>query len=383
MKGKCHLLEFNFIFAILYIFAIACDAITPCSEIEDLNPCSCTELAVAKILKHSNGTISSYEEKETWVTCDGIDSLGNLTIAMKRLKGFEINTAVISSSRIGYLPSHLFFDVIVKEIQIRYTKLKSFTQAEESAFLSLENTLLYLSMRYCGLIDGLKWEKLGELRSLNTLDLTGNHLDTIPPHWFNIPPPDLQFLHLKQNKISKLHDSSFAKMYRLKILDLSENQISTLKRTMFPDPANNLENLYLSYNEIETLPGDFFEGMSSLKRLYLDYNKITTLHETPWKQIWGELTHLDLTGNQIMCDCSIKWMTELLLPCFLFGACAEPPGLRERKLISLWPWDLECPKYRSSPASQNEPKSGFSTRNAPFSKYRAKCKTILKMNHET
>lgn len=197
-------------------------------------------------------------------------------------------------------------------------------------------------LRSCGIT---KWGQIGDLQNLISLDLSGNALESVDEEWFRTPPVQLQLLYFRQNQISHLDRYVFSNLHNLVLLDLSENKISKLERTMFPKPTRKLMFLYLSYNRIASLPTNIFTDFQSLQRVYLDFNGIQVLRADVWLPPWPLLKTLDLLGNDISCDCSLFWMTEIILPSYFDGQCSSPPSLSGRKLNSLWPWDVsEAPE---------------------------------------
>ncbi|RWS20556.1 Immunoglobulin superfamily containing leucine-rich repeat protein-like protein [Leptotrombidium deliense] len=85
--------------------------------------------------------------------------------------------------------------------------------------------------------------------------------------------------------------------------------------------------------------------MPSLQRLYLDFNHIKVLDADSWLPVWDTIKYLDLMGNNVTCDCSLFWMTELNLPPRLYGECDSPMSLKGHTLSTLWPWHIsEAPE---------------------------------------
>ncbi|GFR21549.1 hypothetical protein TNCT_523371 [Trichonephila clavata] len=266
---------------------------------------------------------STFRDGEQELTCEGPVGLVKLTTILRNeMCGRTIDRFKLTLSDVEYLPSNLFFKIIVKDIQISFTFISHFTKAGHSAFYGLEPHLRSLSMRRGKLVDNLEWQKIGDLYALTYLDLSFNNLTRIPAQWFDHPPPHLLSLILKGNKIRALESGALRNMRELIELDLSDNQISTITRDVFPWPGNALIFLRLNDNELQTLPDDLFDEMLGLRRIYLDNNQLKTIPERVWTPVWGDLEILDLRGNILNCNStSVDWISELKAPLHLYGSC--------------------------------------------------------------
>ncbi|XP_075038220.1 podocan [Mixophyes fleayi] len=106
----------------------------------------------------------------------------------------------------------------------------------------------------------------------------------------------LEDLNLSYNKImsSTVHRDAFRKLRLLKTLELSGNHLKSLPHGL----PKNLEILRLKDNEIIVIPQDTLAGMSKLKELYLTNNKlkINSIYTGAWAEL-SSLQLLDLSGN--------------------------------------------------------------------------------------
>ncbi|KAG8195710.1 hypothetical protein JTE90_002973 [Oedothorax gibbosus] len=294
-----------------YIYIYPLLIIIPCIQAQcpnpsDISPCVC----------EGSGSVASL------ISCIGPIGLPKLTTILRtEMCGATIQKFEIVDSDIQHLPSNLFIKNVVKDIQISFTSISHFTRAGRSAFFGLERHLASLSMRRCRLVDSLQWQMIGELQVLTYLDLSYNNLTEVPKQWFMTPPPNLLSLIMKGNKISHLASGSLSRMYRLIELDLSENYLTTLGRDVFPYPGNALLFLRLNDNLLTFLPDDIFDEMLGLRRIYMDNNRLETLPQRVWTPIWGDLEHLNLDGNLVKCDCTLKWIGVLQSPKQLYGEC--------------------------------------------------------------
>jgi Leucine-rich repeat (LRR) protein len=109
---------------------------------------------------------------------------------------------------------------------------------------------------------------IDELRDVQTLDLSGNNLEALPPGFDELQ--DLRVLSLRGNRFAEV-PPELARLERLDILDLS-------------------------FNHLETLPGAISQ-LARLARLNLAGNRITEL--PPALARMTSLTWLDLAGNEL------------------------------------------------------------------------------------
>jgi protein phosphatase 1 regulatory subunit 7 len=98
-----------------------------------------------------------------------------------------------------------------------------------------------------------------KLRATRLLSITGGEL------------PNLQFLDLAQNRISKIEDLKAAP--RLRVLNLGHNQIETVEGL---DHLPQLRQLDLSHNKIREIKG--LDRLPNLHSLYLSHNQISNLN---------------------------------------------------------------------------------------------------------
>ena len=132
--------------------------------------------------------------------------------------------------------------------------------------------------------------------ALQTLDLHGNHLHTLPSVL-----PDLEHLTVLNISRNRLKDTNrdilnnVFKIESLRVLDLSDNQFSG----PFPPPAGcrRLEDLNIHSNAFTTLPEEL-SACTALRKLNASNNNISGL---PLLDL-PNLTTLNLSSNQIAID---------------------------------------------------------------------------------
>ncbi|XP_037530657.1 podocan [Nematolebias whitei] len=139
----------------------------------------------------------------------------------------------------------------------------------------------------------LHHEAFRKLRVLETLDLSGNALQTVPMGL----PRSLRVLEIKNNQLSSIPAGALTGMEKLQKLILSENQLklnsvyqgawmelsalTTLdlsgnQLTHVPsDLPESLEYLYLQSNRISSVPASAFENTPNIKGIFLRFNRLS------------------------------------------------------------------------------------------------------------
>uniref|UniRef100_A0A670ZQD6 LRRCT domain-containing protein n=1 Tax=Pseudonaja textilis TaxID=8673 RepID=A0A670ZQD6_PSETE len=144
-------------------------------------------------------------------------------------------------------------------------------------------------------VSSLGVETLQDLPNLQELHLSNNRLETLPSGLFrNLP--ELHTLDLSTNLLEDLPPEIFTDATNLTLLSLSENRL-TLPSGLFRNlPA--LHFLDLSRNLLEDLPADLFTPVTSLAHLSLSANQLTELRPS-WFVTLKELKNLRLDHNQL------------------------------------------------------------------------------------
>lgn len=160
--------------------------------------------------------------------------------------------------------------------------------------LSLLYTLTELNLSYNKLTSPrVHRESFRKLRVLETLDLSGNGLYSMPMGL----PRSLRVLEIKNNQLNSIPDGALMGMEKLQKLILSENQLklnsvyqgawmelSALKTldlsgnqlSHIPsDLPESLEYLHLQSNRISSVPASAFEGTPNIKGIYLRFNRLS------------------------------------------------------------------------------------------------------------
>ncbi|XP_061698582.1 immunoglobulin superfamily member 10-like [Syngnathoides biaculeatus] len=111
-------------------------------------------------------------------------------------------------------------------------------------------------------------------------------------------PSHTRRINMGFNSISRLYDSSLARLQRLELLMLHSNDIHHLPDALFRD-LKSLQILKLSYNKLTEIPSSqTFYGLTSLLRLYLDHNHLQYIYPRALLQL-PSLRLLRLQGNRL------------------------------------------------------------------------------------
>ncbi|XP_075963590.1 podocan isoform X1 [Anarhichas minor] len=184
--------------------------------------------------------------------------------------------------------------------------------------LSLLYSLTELNLSYNKLTSPkVHREAFRKLRILETLNLSGNSLQSMPVGL----PRSLQVLEIKNNQLNSIPDGALTGMEKLQKLILSDNQLklnsayqgawmelsalTTLdlsgnQLSHIPsDLPESLEYLHLQSNRISSVPASAFEGTPNIKGIFLRFNRLSvdSVDESSLAHL-SNLQVLDLgTGN--------------------------------------------------------------------------------------
>ncbi|MBS1623037.1 MAG: leucine-rich repeat domain-containing protein [Bacteroidetes bacterium] len=254
----------------------------------------------------------------------------------------DLHVLVLNDGGYSALPSSVGNLTALDSFTFRNNNIKAlpetFTKLKNLSYLCLEhNAYLYdddlyerlkgmnvrtLDLSACGLLE--LNGKIGEVRSLQQLDLSVNDIKALPASFTQLS--NLEVLSLRQNLSLNLVDVSktlgglpklsalyldqcglsalpveIGSLTGLKVLSLRENVLTSLPATF--TSLKNLEELYLGspnnafrLNVLQNLPPGF-GGLSKLRILDLSGNQLASLG-TYFNQL-TELQWLDLSRNQL------------------------------------------------------------------------------------
>ncbi|XP_043587260.1 leucine-rich repeat-containing protein 24-like [Bombus pyrosoma] len=207
----------------------------------------------------------------------------------------------------------------------------------------------------------LKGLPQGAREETQVLDLSNNHLVSLPPECFHaLGLINLQRLYLSRSHISRIAARAFVGLVGLVELDLSENLIEEIPSETFPSYSNlmklllngnpireiraaafqhlpHLTNLELSHCRLENIEQGAFDGLHLLEWLRLDGNRLTRVPERTLP-LGGSLRGLTLHNNPWVCDCRLQatqaWLKESApaAPQESDPVCDAPAKLRGKQI---------------------------------------------------
>ncbi|XP_042903265.1 uncharacterized protein [Parasteatoda tepidariorum] len=163
---------------------------------------------------------------------------------MNRTGSSTVRNVQITNSNFLNIPHDLFRGFRFEQFILDDTSLMSLSDSD-TAFEGLEDSLRYLLLYNCSVLNGIDWYQLRNLQALEEFATSNIGLQYIDDEINLIAGLNLTTLALMKDEISHISDNAFAPFLQLQNLILSNNQISDLKRYMFPNPGNKLKEIDL------------------------------------------------------------------------------------------------------------------------------------------
>lgn len=199
------------------------------------------------------------------------------------------------------------------------------------------------------------------LRSLRSLDLSGNQLAVIHPEAFSTPSRALRDLNLSRSLYNHTAIKDLATSLRwsalssLQGLDLSGNGLIYLPDHIFSHLVS-LRRLHLGNNSLVAIHNGTFTALERLEDLDLSLNAFRTFREEALREFdrlpWARL-HMGL--NPYTCTCGIEpfavWLNESQARVADAErlACAFPPALRNTSILGVHDVALGCHRAGEGP----------------------------------
>lgn len=175
-------------------------------------------------------------------------------------------------------------------VTVQYTNISSITEDHLRAVPQLQE--LHLNNNR---LKNLSSQFLRGVPRLHTLDLTENNLSKLPADIFSHTP--LFSLVLKNNQIEKVDGDWFPNNSNLTWLDVSGNLLTGISASLL-QKLPRLKNLDVSSNRVDRIPPNVLSPLTALERLDLHGNKLASL-DAPTFQSTSKLAYLFLSGNKL------------------------------------------------------------------------------------
>lgn len=150
-----------------------------------------------------------------------------------------------------------------------------------------------------------------------------------------------------QIKFNLNFSDTIGNLTSLEVLDLSSNDLEDLSEKDVFNPPKNLTTLHLSHNRFSFLPLNKIVPLPKLKTLDLKYNNFADFNANLMKIIENG-TEIQYTGNPLHCDCYIRplkrWLASLLeVPeAWKDVRCASPKYISEKPISDVTEDLMSC-----------------------------------------
>lgn len=266
---------------------------------------------------------------------------------LKALKYLDLSKNQITSMKIFHDEAPIDVKLSIEELHLEHNQIYRLTTASFQYFTSINQTFLdfnpihqigddsfqqarihELYMRHCQL-EFIEPSAFSGLEStLQTLDMSGNNITTLPDKLFN-SFDILRTLKLKDNKIISIypHSTTFTsfqyslihldvtgdkngptnlqeirKLKNLRSLSIGRFGADTLTAETFLEFGIELENLRIYHAGLRTIKAHAFQYVRGLKRLDLSENRIDLVEKGAFTEIGHSLLSLMIThgfSNQV------------------------------------------------------------------------------------
>ena len=112
-------------------------------------------------------------------------------------------------------------------------------------------------------------------KNIDSIDLSGNHLESLNGRKVSRFAPNIRILYLKRNNFKKIYKETFEGFLHLNHLDLSNNEITDIDSYSF-SYLIKLKSLYLRSNKLQTVNNIWFQNLGNLELIDLKNNLIVS-----------------------------------------------------------------------------------------------------------
>ncbi|XP_012523495.1 leucine-rich repeat-containing protein let-4 [Monomorium pharaonis] len=198
------------------------------------------------------------------------------------------------------------------------------------------------------------------LENLETLDISFNNLTIIPETISSKNFPNLSIFKINGNclKDIKIRSKLNLEIFEVKFIETIE-KVDKETFLMLKEKKNNCINITISSNlNLNMIQENVFQHMN-ICSLDLSNNSFTHLSSELFNLNVYNTSNLkyliNLQGNPFICNCSLQWMLNKLIPkLYIMNPslledlrCADPPPLANKRMIHWYKWKGEvfCDKF--------------------------------------
>ncbi|KAL6437667.1 hypothetical protein ACFW04_004219 [Cataglyphis niger] len=272
---------------------------------------------------------------------------------LQHLKILYINNNHLLNLNLQNLPLSLL-ELYAENNFINYLLL----QKSSIRILNVQNNRIPDISKNLTLLEGLKdlninGNSLSEfpdvfLKNLETLDLSFNNLTMIPETISTKNFPNLRILKVNGNHLTDIKIRSELRLKRLEVKFVKTiEEIGKEAFLMLQEKENDCINITISNNKkLSTIEKNVFQHMN-ICSLDLNNNCFAHLPSELFDVNVSNMNYLiNLQGNPFICNCSLQWMLNVLVPkLYLMKPsllenlrCAGPPPLTNKRMIHWYNW---------------------------------------------
>lgn len=192
-------------------------------------------------------------------------------------------------------------------------------------------------------------------------------------------------------EVKEVKERAFKNFTQLEVLDLSDNHLTTLPENVFSRNIN-LQKILLANNQISFLTKTIFDGLPNLLLINLRKNKLTAVPAIPrhTNRRFQPMVYL-MADNSIHCRCSLIWVLHELTfhhNLEIEATCSDPTMVRGMPIIEGFTrMDKEaCYRVFRKEDGREEPEGGVNQlagpAAAPLQQPQALAELLLKPNDQ-
>ncbi|XP_050091860.1 nephrocan-like [Anopheles aquasalis] len=200
----------------------------------------------------------------------------------------KVSILDLANRRLKQLPANAFHQLLpLEQLLLQGNELQQF----DGATIAPTASLKLLNVSANGALSEVRWEPLSNLRTLETVDISGNRLESL------FVTRTMKVLRGSANRATTIETDPSNFLFALERAELAGNAFRDLAGL---GRFAKLSHLDLSNNRLETVDFGTFRHMRSLTELVLRSNRLFTVTTSPGPSIDHPLLDVvDLSGNYL------------------------------------------------------------------------------------